>query len=63
MVGLPYLIRGGLLLAIGLLAVVTDVVTERTRSWTHWAGIILWLLGQIGSLLMGFYFLYLWDIS
>ena len=43
-------------------AVATDLVALRKRSWTHWAGIILWLVGQIGSLLMGLYYMFLWRI-
>ena len=62
-VGLPYLIRGGLLFAVGLLAALGDRLAERDRSWTHWVGIVLWLLGQIGAQLMGLYYLFFWKVS
>ena len=61
-IAVPHLIRGTVLLAAGALAVATDLVALRKRSWTHWAGIILWLVGQIGSLLMGLYYMFLWRI-
>lgn len=59
----PYLMRGALLLAAGALVVVTDLTARRTRSWTHWAGLILWLFGQVGTLLLGVFYLFLWKIS
>ena len=62
-IAVPYLMRGALLLIAGALAVVTDLAARRRRSWTHWAGIILWLFGQIGTLLMGVYYLFVWKIS
>jgi hypothetical protein len=62
-VGVPHLIRGTMLLSVGMLAVVTDLAAKRKRSWTHWAGIILWLLGQIGSFLMGLYYMFFWQIA
>lgn len=60
---LPQLIQGVMLVAAGLLAVITDLTARRARSWTHWAGIILWLIGQIGSLLMGLYYMFIWQMA
>lgn len=62
-IGLPYLIRGTVLLAAGILVVATDATARRQRSWTHWAGIILWLFSQIGTLLLGVFYLFVWKIS
>jgi hypothetical protein len=59
-IAVPHLIRGTVLLAAGALAVATDLVAQRKRSWTHWVGLILWLLGQIGTLLMGLYYMFFW---
>lgn len=61
-VGVPYLIRGAVLLGVGVQAVATDLATKRKRSWTHWVGILLWLLGQIGTFLMGLYYLFFWQL-
>jgi hypothetical protein len=58
----PFIVRGAILLPIGSLAAVTDLIGRRSRSWTHWTGLILWLLGQVGSLLMGLYYLYFWNL-
>jgi len=58
----PHLIRGTMLLAIGAVALATDLAARRERSWTHWAGIILWLLGQVGTLLMGLYYMFIWQM-
>jgi hypothetical protein len=62
-IGIPQLIRGALLLGVGVLAIVTDLAAKRRRSWTHWAGIILWLLGQTSSFLMGLYYLLFWPMA
>jgi hypothetical protein len=62
-VGTPYVIRGSVLLGAGLVAVVADWMSKWGRSWTHWAGIILWLLGQIGSLLMGLFYIFVWQVK
>lgn len=62
-IGLPYLIRGAVLLAAGMLVVTTDAMAQRNRSWTHWAGLILWLFGQIGTLLLGVFYLFVWKIG
>jgi hypothetical protein len=58
---MPYLIRGAVLFPLGVLAAVTDFTSRRNRSWTHWTGLALWLLGQIGSVLTGVYYLYFWN--
>jgi hypothetical protein len=46
-----------------VLAIVTDLAAKRRRSWTHWAGIILWLLGQTSSFAMGLYYLLFWPMA
>lgn len=56
------LFRGSMLFAAGVLAVASDLAAQRKRSWTHWAALLLWLFGQIGTLLTGFYYMYLWRI-
>lgn len=61
-IAVPYLLRGILLMAAGALAVVTDLTAQRKRSWTHWAAIFLWLFGQIGTLLLGVYYMFVWRI-
>lgn len=61
-IGVPQLIRGTLLLGAGLWAVASDLSANRRRSWTHWAGVILWLLGQIGALGIGLYYMFFWTI-
>jgi hypothetical protein len=61
-IGVPQLARGSLLLTAGALAVVTDLTARRKRSWTHWAGVILWLLGQAGTFVSGVYYVFFWQI-
>lgn len=48
---------------IGAVAIGSDIVARRTRDWTHWAGVILWLLVQAESLSIGLYYIYLWRIA
>ena len=62
-VGLPYVVRGALLFTVGVLVLVADLTTKRDRSWTHWAGIFLWISGQVGSLLMGLFYMFIWQVS
>jgi magnesium-transporting ATPase (P-type) len=59
---MPHLLRGSMLFAAGVLAVASDLAAQRKRSWTHWAALLLWLFGQIGTLLTGFYYMYFWRI-
>ena len=59
----PQLIRGVMLLGAGALAIVTDLTGRRKRSWTHWAGVILWLLSQVGAFVMGLYYVFFWQIA
>jgi hypothetical protein len=61
-IAVPQLMRGILLGGIGILVVVTDLAAHRNRSWTHWAGVILWLLGQVGSILSGLFYLFFWRV-
>lgn len=56
----PYFVRGTMLMAVGTLAIVTDLIAQRKRSWTHWAALLLWLFGQIGTLLLGVYYMFVW---
>jgi hypothetical protein len=60
--GIPHLIRGTVLLAIGGLAIFSDLATKRERSWTHWAGAALWMLGQIGMILTEVFYLFVWRL-
>jgi hypothetical protein len=61
-IAVPYVLRGAILFPIGAFAAANDLTARRERSWTHWVGLILWLLGQIGSLLMGLYYFYFWHV-
>ncbi len=62
LIAVPQLLRGSMLFIAGVLAVASDSAAQRKRSWTHWAGLFLWLFGQIGTLLAGFYYMYFWRI-
>lgn len=59
---IPYLARGGILLPLGVIAAMSDLSAKRPRSWTHWAGLALWLLGQVSLLLVGLYYMYFWHL-
>ncbi len=59
-IAVPYLVRGTMLMTAGALAVVTDLMDQRKRSWTHWTALFLWLFGQIGTLLVGVYYMFVW---
>jgi hypothetical protein len=53
---IPYLIRGTALLLIGCLAIFNDLLSKRQRSWTHWAGSGVWLLGQTSTIFAGVFY-------
>jgi hypothetical protein len=58
----PHLARGAVLLPMGAFVAMSDLARRTVRSWTHWAGLILWLMGLVGMLLTGPYHIFFWHI-